>query len=304
MNTIQNGILQPIPRLARYLMFSLKPNTQADEAIHALAKEVDGESLVVGLGLSLIQHLNGHIEGLRTFPALSVESIEIPSTPVALCCWIRGDDRGELVHKTRALKQLLKNAFQLDQVIDAFQYGKSLDLTGYEDGTENPEDEDAIEAGIVTGKDKGLDGSSFMAIQQWEHDLNYFESLPQPTQDHTFGRRKSDNEELDDAPKSAHVKRTAQEDFEPEAFVVRRSMPWADAEKEGLVFVAFGHSFDAFEALLNRMVGLDDGIVDALFSFTRPVTGSYLWCPPMIEGELDLSAITHGSPNDKINIVH
>jgi len=292
MNTAQTGILQPVPRLARYLMFSLKPNIQANKVIQALAKEVDGESTVAGLGLSLIQHLNGNIDGLRTFPAFTVKGIDVPSTPIALCCWLRGDDRGELLHRTRHLKQLLQPAFKLDRVIDAFQYGASLDLTGYEDGTENPEDEDAVEAGIVTGKGKGLDGSSFMAIQQWEHDLDYFQSLPQATQDHTFGRQKSDNEELDDAPESAHVKRTAQEDFDPEAFVVRRSMPWADAEKEGLVFVAFGHSFDAFEALLDRMVGVDDGIVDALFTFTHPVTGSYLWCPPMKEGELDLSAIS------------
>jgi hypothetical protein len=33
---------------------------------------------------------------------------------------------------------------------------------------------------------------------------------------------------------------------------VRRSMPWADAASEGLMFVAFGHSFDAFEAQLRR----------------------------------------------------
>jgi len=68
-------------------------------------------------------------------------------------------------------------------------------------------------------------------------------------------------------------------------------MPWADAEKEGLVFVVFGHSFQAFEALLNRMLGLDDGITDALFNFTRPVTGSYLWCPPIKDGDLDLSTL-------------
>ncbi len=68
-------------------------------------------------------------------------------------------------------------------------------------------------------------------------------------------------------------------------------MPWADANKEGLVFVAFGKSFDAFEALLNRMVGKDDGIPDALFTFTRPVTGSYLWCPPIKDGCLDIRAM-------------
>ncbi|MET0084798.1 MAG: hypothetical protein ABW079_17485, partial [Sedimenticola sp.] len=36
-------------------------------------------------------------------------------------------------------------------------------------------------------------------------------------------------------------------------------LPWADERQAGLVFVAFGHSFDAFEALLNRMAGKDDG---------------------------------------------
>ncbi len=292
MNHTQAGILQPVPQLARYLMFSLKPNIQAAEVVKELATVVNGESIIVGFGLSLIQHLQGHIEGLRTFPAHTVQSIEIPSTPIAICCWLRGDDRGELVHQTRSLKQLLKPAFQLDNVIDAFQYGASLDLTGYEDGTENPEDDDAIKAGVVRGMGAGIDGSSFLAIQQWVHDLDYFESLPSAAQDHIIGRRKSDNEELDDAPKSAHVQRSEQDDFEPEAFILRRSMPWADANQEGLVFVAFGHSFDAFEAILNRMLGADDGIVDALFSFTRPITGSYLWCPPVKDGCLDITAIT------------
>ena len=87
------------------------------------------------------------------------------------------------------------------------------------------------------------------------------------------------------------MKRTAQESFDPEAFVLRRSMPWAGAEGEGLVFVAFGHSLDAFEAQLRRMVGLDDGITDALFRFSRPVTGNYFWCPPVKAGHLDLSAV-------------
>ena len=41
----------------------------------------------------------------------------------------------------------------------------------------------------------------------------------------------------------------------------------------GLNFVAFGKSFDAFEAQLKRMVGAEDGITDGLFKFTRPVMG-------------------------------
>ena len=311
MSITQAGILKTIPRSAKYLTFSLKPEqskTIVSNTINKLVEKTDGESIVVGLGMSLIQKLKSQniIEEMREFSAQKVsfsdKDIYVPSTPIALCCWLRNDDRGELLHQTRQLKQLLNPAFTLDNVIDAFQYGPSLDLTGYEDGTENPKDKDAIDAAIVTGKGSGIDGSSFMVIQQWEHDLDYFESLPTVTQDNTFGRRISDNEEIDDAPESAHVKRTEQEAFDPEAFILRRSMPWADvsiddsddasdANKEGLVFVAFGHSFDAFEMLLDNMVGLNDGIPDALFSFTHPVTGSYLWCPPMKDGSLDLSAL-------------
>jgi putative iron-dependent peroxidase len=109
--------------------------------------------------------------------------------------------------------------------------------------------------------------------------------------DDAVGRRHSDNVELANAPLSAHVKRTAQENFEPAAFVVRRSMPWAESGEAGLMFVAFGATFDSFEAQLKRMLGLDDGITDALFRFTRPVTGAYFWCPPMRRARLDLSAL-------------
>jgi len=56
------------------------------------------------------------------------------------------------------------------------------------------------------------------------------------------------------------------------------------------MFVAFGHSVDAFQAQMRRMLGLEDGIVDALFRFTRPVSGAYFWCPPMVGGKLALPA--------------
>ena len=68
-------------------------------------------------------------------------------------------------------------------------------------------------------------------------------------------------------------------------------MPWSDGLSEGLVFVAFGHSFAAFEALSRRMLGLEDGIPDALFRFTRPLTSSHFWCPPIKNGKLDLSRL-------------
>lgn len=291
MENVQSAILQPPPRLARYLTLDLKHGGDPGPALTKLADYADGDSLVVGIGLSLCLTFNKTVEGLKNFPSHIARAVEVPATHGGLWLWLRGDDRGALLHRTRQVTAILSEAFETRQIIDGFQYRDSRDLTGYEDGTENPEGEEAINASIVQGVDEGMDGSSFVAVQQWLHDLDYFQSLPQATQDNTVGRRISDNEEIEDAPESAHVKRTAQEDFDPEAFVVRRSMPWVEGSDAGLVFVAFGKSFDAYEALLNRMTGVDDGIIDALFQFTRPLTGGFFWCPPMKNGRLDLRVL-------------
>lgn len=291
MGNSQSGVLAGVPKLARYVSFSIVPDSNAAAVVQELPGMIDGDSCVVGLGAPLVSALDATIPGLTVFPNLSGKGVVTPSTQSALWFWLRGNDRGDLIHQTLKLQNQLGAALEIDDVVDAFQYGDSRDLSGYIDGTENPAGEDAMDAAIVKDAGSGLDGSSFVAVQQWVHDLNHFNSFTQDEQDNIFGRRKSDNEEFDGSPDSAHVKRTAQESFDPEAFVVRRSMPWCDASDEGLVFVAFGHSFAAFEAQLKRMMGLEDGIVDGLFRFTRPVSGAYYWCPPMKGGKLDLSAI-------------
>lgn len=288
MDNVQSGILGSTPPVARYLIFSLADQDEVRRSLRLLRNIADGRQTVVGLGQSLVLTLGVTIPGLRTFPCYAGAGYEVPSTPFALWCWLRGDDRGELLHRTRRIHEALAPAFRLEQVIDAFTYGTGRDLTGYEDGTENPKDERASEVAFVQGQGDGLDGSSFVAVQQWVHDLDRFEAKSNEEQDNTIGRRRSDNDEIEDAPLSAHVKRATQESFNPEAFVLRRSMPWTDDSCAGLVFVAFGASFDAFEAILRRMVGAEDGIADALFTFTRPMSGAFFWCPGMRDGRLDL----------------
>ena len=179
----------------------------------------------------------------------------------------------------------------LDSVIDGFQFDNGRDLTGYVDGTENPKGKKASAAAIVRGAGAGLDGSSFVAVQQWIHDFQRFEAMSAKDQDNAVGRRRSDNKELTGAPRSAHVKRTAQESFSPEAFILRRSMPWTDGAAGGLNFVAFGKSFDAFEAQLKRMVGAEDGITDALFKFTRPVDRQLFLVPAHGQGTIGFARL-------------
>ena len=291
MDNVQSGILAPPPRLASYLTFSLKLHGAAAPAISSLVDIVEGNKVVVGFGYPAVNALNRQIAGLRIFPSFFGSGLALPSTPSALWFWLRGNDRGQLLHLARKISDTVAPAFDRESILDAFVYETGRDLTGYEDGTENPTGDKAIDAGILQGEGEGMDGSSFVAVQKWVHDFAGFAKLSSKEQDDSIGRRRTDNEELPDAPPSSHVKRTAQESFEPEAFVLRRSMPWGNGVEGGLNFVAFGKSFDAFEAQLKRMVGAEDGIVDGIFQYTRPVSGSYFWCPPMRGGRLDLRAL-------------
>ncbi|WP_374665250.1 Dyp-type peroxidase [Ramlibacter sp.] len=291
----QPGILAPLPDFGRYLDFRLAepppPAAVIRAALSRLAGQVDGNAAVVGVGASLASALQARVPGLRELKDFSTPALPLPVTPGPLWIWLRGDAPGPLLEVTRRIDRALAPAFVLAEAVEAFRHGRGpnghgLDLTGYEDGIENPVDEAAEAAALATGD--GLAGSSFVAVQRWQHDFNAFDAMSTMERDHCIGRRRADSEELADAPESAHVKRTAQEDFEPEAFVVRRSMPWVRGLQSGLVFVSFGHSLDAFEAQLQRMTGHDDGITDALFSFSRPVTSAAFWCPPLREGRLDL----------------
>lgn len=292
----QAGILEPVPAHGRYLFFSV--TTQATpaalrESLQRLAPLANGRAVVVGVGATLVSALEAEVPGLRSMPDFSGHGVQVPSIPVALWCWVRGAAQGALVLQARAVEKALAPAFHLDRVLDGFRHGDPAaahgrDLTGFEDGTENPEGAEAVAAALLQDAPSGMQGASFVALQQWVHNLDAFDAMGSEAQDHAMGRRRSDNEELDDAPISAHVKRTAQESFSPEAFVLRRSMPWAVGHQCGLFFVAFGATLDAFEAQMRRMAGQEDGVVDATFGYSKPVSGAYLWCPPVLQGQLDL----------------
>ena len=286
----QPGILDAVPAVARYVNFVIAESGTTPQgikdALTRLSPLANGSDVVVGIGPSLAKALGAEVPGLHEFPDFSGHGAKVPSTPGTLWCWIRGDDLGDLLHLTRKVQKAIAPAFTVRHVVDAFRHAwtgtHGKDITGFEDGTENPEGDAAVEAAFAP------DGSSYVAVQQWLHDLDAFEALTDDLANHSIGRHRETNEELEDSPESAHVKRTAQESFDPEAFVLRRSMPWMMSMQAGLMFVAFGKSFYAFEAQMKRMSGFDDGITDALFTISRPVNGAYYWCPPMRNGQLDL----------------
>ena len=287
----QPAIFHDVPARSRYLTFVIKQPAELKNVLTSLSHMVDGTSVVMGIGIKIVTTMQKEVPGLQLFPELSNAPVPVEATVGDLWFWLRGDDLGELLHRGRAIEVIAKPAFDLHQVVDGFKYGHGMDLTGYEDGTENPEGEEAEQAALMVGESEKMDGSSFVAVQQWLHDLNHFEKLSEQEQDNIIGRMKSSNEEIADAPKSAHVKRVEQDDFDPPAYVVRRSSPWIENQRSGLMFLAFGYSFEAFEAQLTKMIGMEDGVTDALFTFSKPLTGNYYWCPPLGKEGLNLAQI-------------
>ncbi|HIP23633.1 MAG TPA: peroxidase, partial [Rhodobacteraceae bacterium] len=191
--TPQPGILPGIPNHGRFIELRAKPGANL-QALKALTID---ETLVVGIGPRLANHPN-----LHGFKAIS-GPVDIPSTQADLLLWLRGNDAGTIATHARHLLQSLPD-FTPVRTVNTFKFGIDLevgkDLSGYEDGTENPQGDAAQKAAFAP------DGASFLSLQHWEHDLAFFESQPQATQDDTFGRHRQSNEEFDSAPLSAHVK--------------------------------------------------------------------------------------------------
>lgn len=284
----QAGILEACTPVGRHLTFDLRAGADPRAALDRLISSAS-PSTVIGIGLPLVRALGANVEGLRAFPALAGCGVSTPSTQNAIWTFVREPSASDCFDTSRKLEAALGADFTTVDDVGAFVYRGGHDLSGYEDGTENPQGDHARRVGVVGGGP--LEGSSFAAVQRWVHDFPRFRALSGSQRDSIIGRALESNDEIPDAPVSAHVRRSAQESFEPDAFMVRRSMPWSERGEHGLYFLAFGESLDRFERVMCRMLGMDDGVVDGLFAFTRPLTGGYYWCPPQSGGRLNLAAL-------------
>ena len=271
----QPGILAGAPSRGRYLFFDLSVDATA-QALRETLGRIDVRVHVVGLGGAALDRLGLAPGAMRAPPAWTSHR------GYAVWVLLRGDDAGSLAREGIRLAEAAAGVLRLIDAVDGFEHAGGRDLTGYVDGTENPEGDAAVAAAL------DLSGGSYVAVRRWRHNFRVWDTLTTDQQDAVIGRRISDNEEIDDAPESAHFKRTAQESFEPEAFILRRSMPYAAGPDAGLMFVAFGCSYAAFEAQLGRMYGRDDGIQDGLMAISDPLELAYFWGPPLVNGTLGL----------------
>lgn len=165
------------------------------------------------------------------------------------------------------------------------RYLDERDLTGFIDGTENPEGNDErSEVAILSDASNALlSGSSFVFVQRFEHQLDGWEKLSVVEQEKVIGRTKQDSVELDDdaKPPTAHISRVVIMENDEELEIVRHSLPYFSVSgKKGLVFVAYTKDLDIIEKMLSNMFGIaNDKMHDQLMNYTTAVTGAMLFTP-------------------------
>ena len=166
-----------------------------------------------------------------------------------------------------------------------FRYLDGRDLTGFIDGTENPQFPDDRDEVALLGEEAGIfaDGS-FVFAQRYVHNLENWKKLKVDAQEHVIGRTKLESIELDDdvKPDNAHIARAVIEDDEGEELeILRHSLPYGDGQGEqGLFFIAYTKDLTRIDKMLVRMFGTSgDGIHDRLLHFVTAVDGAYFFAP-------------------------
>ena len=166
-----------------------------------------------------------------------------------------------------------------------FRYLDGRDLTGFIDGTENPQFPDDRDEVALLGEEAGIfaDGS-FVFAQRYVHNLENWKKLKVDAQEHVIGRTKLESIELDDdvKPENAHIARAVIEDDEGEELeILRHSLPYGDGQGEqGLFFIAYTKDLTRIDKMLVRMFGTSgDGIHNHLLHFVTAVDGAYFFAP-------------------------
>ncbi|HAU5562815.1 peroxidase [Pantoea sp. BL1] len=174
------------------------------------------------------------------------------------------------------------DAVVIEEETHGFRWVEDRDLSGFVDGTENPQGEARQQVAIIA---EGPDaGGSYVFTQRWEHNLKLWNRMAVEKQEAIMGRTKVDNEELpgDQRPVTSHLSRVDLKEEGKGLKILRQSLPYGTASgTHGLYFISYCNRLYNIEQQLLSMFGERDGKMDAMLRFTKPVTGSYFFAPSL-----------------------
>jgi porphyrinogen peroxidase len=208
------------------------------------------------------------------------------ATQEELLLWIHSADKDLCWETQYRFRTAVEGHMTVARETPAFIYRNSLDLTGFIDGTGNPEPEQQYGKAIVPDGQPGA-GGAFCIAQRWVHDLKYFNSLSLDDQEALFGRKKADSTRLDAQPPRSHLSHvelrdgdTADASKPKRAEMVRRSTPYAFHDGTvGLYFMGFCREQAPLRERMEAIYGMNGQARDALTDYSTPASGSYYFAP-------------------------
>jgi putative iron-dependent peroxidase len=283
--TPQTGIFALGTMSHAYLELDARQGGTTRELVRAVASlreprtTMGGVNLVAGFRPELWRELlpddvPSSVAGFND-DVVGADGYTMPATQHDAVLWLSGSAYDVVFDTARQAIAALEAIASLAEEASSWPYRHDRDLTGFIDGSENPNLIDAAELATIPEGQPGA-GGSILLLQKWSHDATAWESLPVARQEQVIGRTKDASVELDDKPADSHVARTDQDQF---GKIFRRNMPYGTVADHGTMFVGFGADQRPLATMLESMAGLADGVRDALTRYTQPLTGAYYFVP-------------------------
>jgi porphyrinogen peroxidase len=288
----QFGIFAQGTHAHHFLEFELKPGVSPGQAVAAFRQlrtpdvSAGGVNLVLAFGADAWRGVAQAMAPGDLAPFEQVTGTDGRTAPAVqhdAWLWINGAEPDVTWQSARAAALAVGDAADLVAEQQGFTYRGGRDITGFIDGTANPQVRRAADVAIVPPGRPGVGGSHVLTMR-WVHDLDAFNRLPVEEQQRVFGRTKADSIELTGAAQAptAHISRVQTSVDGKELEIFRRSVPYGTTEEHGLYFVAFSAERSRYDRMLARMFGnAGDGVHDRLTDFSRPVSGAYYFAPSL-----------------------
>jgi putative iron-dependent peroxidase len=292
MSTPQVGIFSLGDASHSFMEFALLGDASAKDVVRVVAdlhdprKTIEGVNLVVGFRPELWRSV-----APADAPAdaasfqrdlVGPDGYTVPATQADVFIWIAGASYDVVFDVATAAIDSFKRVAAPVREITGWTYQHNRDLTGFQDGTENPTLIDAPDVALVPESEPGA-GGSILLFQQWKHLADAWRAQSVEMQERVIGRTKADSIELDESrmPADSHVTRTTLDEDGRELKIFRRNTPYGSVGDHGTVFVGFAKQQHRLRRMLERMVGVGDGVRDALTRFSIPLTSAYYFVPAL-----------------------
>jgi porphyrinogen peroxidase len=292
-------VTRKLTRAAIFLVVTANPDPAASAVVRSLVSDIgaivrptgfrepDGDlCCVVGFGSDVWERLFGlpRPAELHPFREIRTATRHAVSTPGDLLFHIRAERIDLCFELATSIMTTLGSAVAVVDEVHGFQYFDRRDLLGFVDGTENPEDQGAIEAALVGSEDPDFAAGSYVIVQKYLHDLAGWNGLSTEAQERIIGRTKLGNDDLDPAikPSAAHNALTTIVEDGSEIKILRDNMPFGQPGhgEFGTYFIGYSRSPRTIEQMLENMfIGRPPGNYDRLLDFSRAVTGTLFFVP-------------------------